>query len=163
VDLAASAPAAERGLEILVLEPGGAPSASAIVTISRAGDGRIALATTAGEDGKVAIAQGAGDVARVALSPGAAVEGTVRSRGSRVDGFTLEVATRPAEGAWRALDVHVFAGDRFALGDLPPEPVRLAVRTADGRAGEVELDLASGEVRSATVEVGAPDASSASR
>jgi hypothetical protein len=189
VDLAASAPAAERGLEILVLEPGGAPSASAIVTISRAGDGRIALATTAGEDGKVAIAQGAGlsgapvtvrarnggrtgaftgtlgagDVARVALSPGAAVEGTVRSRGSRVDGFTLEVATRPAEGAWRALDVHVFAGDRFALGDLPPEPVRLAVRTADGRAGEVELDLASGEVRTATVEVGGPGASGASR
>ena len=180
VDLASAAPAAERGLEILVLEPGGAPSAGAIVTVSRAGDGRIALATTAGEDGRVAIAQVAGlagapvtvrarnggrtgdftgtlapgVAARVALSPGAAVEGTVRTRGGPVDGFTLEVATRPAEGAWRALDVHAFAGDRFALGDLPPEPVRLAVRTTDGRAGEVELDLAPGEVRSATVEVG---------
>jgi hypothetical protein len=189
VDLAAAAPAAARGLEILVVEPGGAPSSGAIVTVSRSGDGRIALATTAGEDGRVVIAEAAGlsgapvtvrarnggrtgafsgtlrphVVARVALSPGAVVEGTVRARGGRVDGFTLEVSTRPAEGAWRALDVHVFAGDRFELGDLPPEPVRLMVRTPDGRTGEVELDLAPGEVRPTTVTVAAPAAPRASR
>jgi len=50
-----------------------------------------------------------------------------------------------------ALDVHRFAGDRFELGDLPAERLRLAVRADDGRRGEVELRVASGEVRAVEI------------
>jgi hypothetical protein len=42
-------------VEILVLEPGGAPSPGATVTLSRPDDGRVALATSAGEDGRVVV------------------------------------------------------------------------------------------------------------
>src|SRR6266508_2209493 len=55
LDVPLAAPAAEQGVEILVLEPGGAPSPGAIVTLTRPDDGRIALATSAGEDGRVAV------------------------------------------------------------------------------------------------------------
>jgi hypothetical protein len=49
------------------------------------------------------------------------------------------------------VDVHRFAGDRFELGDLPAEPLRLVARTDDGRRGEAELSVGPGEVR--TVEI----------
>jgi hypothetical protein len=45
------------------------------------------------------------------------------------------------------VDVHRFAGDRFTLGDVPVEPVRLSVRTDDGRRGEALVRLAAGESR----------------
>ena len=57
LDVAAVAASAEEGLEVLVLEPGGAPSPGAVVTLARAGDDRIALATSAGEDGRVVLAK----------------------------------------------------------------------------------------------------------
>jgi hypothetical protein len=187
--LAAGAPGDARGLEVRVLEPGGAPSPGAIVTLSRAGDDRIALATTAGEDGRVAVAREAGLAGhpvtvrarsggrtgsftgtiepgrpvRIALEPGASVVGSIRARGAPVPGFTVEASARPAEGVWRSLDVHRFSGDRFELSDLPPGPLRLRVRTSDGRTGEITLDLSAGEVRPATVEVASPDGPGASR
>jgi hypothetical protein len=163
-------PGEEGALEVLVLEPGGAPAPGAIVTASRAGDPRIALAATAGEDGRAVLPAGpalafrgitlrarsggrAGEwtgalpsagAAVVRLRPGAAVAGAVRG-GRPVSGFTLEVAAQPAPDGWRTLDAHRFAGDRFELSDLPVGPVRLTVRTDDGRRGAAELRLAPGE------------------
>ena len=77
------------------------------------------------------------------LAPGGAVEGVVR--GARGSAFTLEVASQPAAGGWRTLDVHRFAGARFDLADLPPEPLRLTVRSDDGRRGAAEVRVAPGE------------------
>jgi hypothetical protein len=158
----------EAGAEILVLEPGGTPSPGATVTIARPDDGRIALATVAGDDGRLVIDRGMGISGRqvtvrarnggrsgsttlvlpeagtvaIHLAAGATVAGLVR--GAR-GGFTLEVASQPAAGGWRTLEVHRFAGDRFEVGDLPPEPLRLVARADDGRRGAVEVRVAAGE------------------
>jgi hypothetical protein len=175
LDLALPAPAREAGVEILVLEPGGAPSPGALVTLARPDDGRIALASAAGEDGRIAVAAGMGMAGRrvtiraraggrtgaetldlppagtvtVRLSPAGAVHGVVRGAGAT--GFTVEVSAQPAEGSWRTLDVHRFVGGRFELGDLPPEPLRLSVRADDGRRGSAEVQLAPGERRSVEI------------
>jgi hypothetical protein len=79
------------------------------------------------------------------------VQGIVRSPGQALAGFTLEVASQPAPGSWRTVNVHRFAGDRFELGDLPSEPLRLVVRAEDGRRGAADVRLAAGDVR--TVEI----------
>jgi hypothetical protein len=161
----------DDAVEILVLEPGGAPSPGALVTLARPDDGRIALATAAGDAGRVAIDRKMGIAGQrvtirarsggrtgaetlvlpmagtvpVQLAAAGTVEGVVRGAG--VSGFTLEVSSRPERGTWRVLDVHRFAGDRFALGDVPAEPLRLEVRTADGRRGTAEVRVAPGEKR----------------
>jgi len=90
----------------------------------------------------------------VTLAPGGAVEGVVRARGRAVAGFTVEVASQPERAGWRTVDAHRFPGDRFELGDLPPEPLRLTIRTDDGRRGEAELRLAPGELRTVAIELG---------
>jgi len=169
LDLALARAASEPGVEILVLEPGGAPCPGAVVTLARPDDGRIALATSTGDDGRVAIDSRMGlagqrvtirarsggrtgeetvplphgGTVAVRLAPGGAVEGVVR--GARGSAFTLEVASQPAAGGWRTLDVHRFAGARFDLADLPPEPLRLTVRSDDGRRGAAEVRVAPGE------------------
>jgi hypothetical protein len=181
LDLALAAPAADAGeLEIVVVEPGGAPSPGAEVTLGRPGDATVALATAAGDDGRVALGADMGLGGReasvrarnggrigtwagtlpergtvaVKLSPPGAVEGVVRApAGARVSGFTLEISSRPGAGAWRTVDVHRFAGDRFTLGDLPAEPVRIVVRTADGRRGELEVELGAGETRPVEIAI----------
>ncbi|HEX9308239.1 MAG TPA: hypothetical protein VF894_12155, partial [Anaeromyxobacter sp.] len=71
-------------------------------------------------------------------------------RGART-GFTLEVSSQPAQDGWRTLDVHRFAGERFALGDLPPEPLRLVVRSDDGRRGSAEVRVGPGETRAVEI------------
>jgi hypothetical protein len=170
LDLAPAPVAPAAGIELLVLEPGGAPSPGAIVTLSRPDDGRVALATSAGEDGRAVVA-GEGIAGRevtirarnggrtvaatltlpaagtvpLRLAPGGAVEGVVRGAGP--SGFTVEVSSQPAAGAWRTVDVHRFAGDRFELGDLPAEPLRIAVRADDGRRATAEVQVVSGETR----------------
>lgn len=172
LDLAPADAAAAQGVEILVLEPGGAASPGAIVTLARADDGRVAFASAAGDDGRVALgpegvagrrvvvrARNGGRTAAVAvdlpaagtvpvtLEPGGAVRGRVRATGRAVAGFTVEVASQPGAASWRTVDVHRFAGDRFELGDLPAEPLRLVVRADDGRRGAAEVSIAAGEVR----------------
>jgi hypothetical protein len=161
-------------LEILVLEPGGEPSPGAVVTLARPDDGRVALATAAGGDGRAAVgpelagravsvrarnggrtasqtlALPAAGTAVVRLEPGGAIDGVVRGEGA--GGLTVEVASQPALGVWRTLDVRRFAGPRFALSDLPPEPLRIEVRAADGRSGSAAVRIAPGERRA--VEIG---------
>jgi hypothetical protein len=180
LDLVAAATRAERGLEVLVLEPGGAPSAGAVVTLSWPGDGKVALAAAAGDDGRVSLEHDMGlsggavtirarnggrsgaftgrlpasGTVLVRLAPGGALSGVVRAAGGPVSGFTLEVASGPSPKGWRTLDVHRFAGDRFELGDVPAEPLRLAVRTDDGRRGEAEVRLGAGEARTLEVALG---------
>lgn len=177
LDLALPPAAGEQGVEILVLEPGGAPSPGAVVTLARPDDGRIALATSAGEDGRISIGSRMGLAGQrvtirarsggrtgaetmalpatgtvpVRLSPGGVVHGVVR--GPHVSGFTLEISSQPAGDAWRTLDVHRVAGDRFELGDLPPEPLRLAVCADDGRRGAAEVQLAPGERRAVEIDL----------
>lgn len=167
-------------LRLQVLEPGGAPSPGAVVTLARAGDDRIALATAADDEGRVPLPKDLGfagapvtlrarnggrsgawsgtlpadGTVAVRLAPGASVEGAVAGPGGPVRGFTLEVASRPVEGGWRTLDVHRFAGARFDLGDLPAEPLRLAVRADDGRRAEVEVSLRPGEARALDLALG---------
>jgi hypothetical protein len=172
--------AAGAALRLQVLEPGGAPSAGAVVTLARGGDDRVALATAADDEGRVPLAKDLGfagapvtlrarnggrsgawsgilpadGIVAVRLAPGASVEGAVAGPGGPVRGFTLEVASRPVEGGWRTLDVHRFAGARFHLGDLPAEPLRLAVRADDGRRAEVEVSLRPGEARALDLALG---------
>jgi hypothetical protein len=141
-----------------------------VVTLARRDDGRIALATAAEEDGRVALGTegiagrevtirarsggrtgaetltlpAAGTVT-VRLAPGGVIEGLARGAGT--SGLTVEIASQPAAGVWRTLDVHRFAGERFELADLPPERLRIAVQAADGRRGTAEVQVAPGERR----------------
>jgi hypothetical protein len=170
LDVPTAAAVAADGIEIAVVEPGGAPSPGAVVTLGRPDDPKVAMAQTAGEDGRVRLAREMGLAGRpvtirahaggrsgawtgplpaagtvtVTLAPGAALQGFVRARGARVSGFTLEVSSQPTPEGWRTLDVHRFAGDRFELADLPAEPLRLLVRADDGRRGVAEVRLAAG-------------------
>ena len=66
-------------------------------------------------------------------------------------GFALE--HYDVVGGWRTIDVHRFTGERFELGDLPAEPLRLTVRADDGRTGTAELTVPSGEVRPVDVSL----------
>jgi hypothetical protein len=180
LDVTAARAAAEEGLEIVVREPGGAPSMGATVTLARTGDDRVALATSAGEDGRVVVAKGMGLAGRpvtvrarnggrsgvwsgtlpasgaveVELQPGAGIVGTLRATGAPPRGFRLEVASQPAPATWRTLDAHRFAGTEFQLGDLPTDPVRVTVVADDGRRGSADVQLAPGETRRVEIAIG---------
>jgi len=176
LDLTALPAAREEGVTIRVLEPGGAPAAGAAVTVSRAGEEKVAFAAAAGEDGRLVIAREMGMAGqpvtlraraggrtgdftgplpaegelRLPLQPGGTVEGEVKG-GAPVAGFTLTVEAAPVPGLWRAVEQLRVRGDQFVLGDLPPEPVRLSARTDDGRAGSAEVTLTPGQVVRVTV------------
>lgn len=176
LDLTAAAALAEEGVVVRVLEPGGAPSPGAALTVARAGDATVAFAASAGDDGALVLPgemgmaglpvtlsarnggrtglftgtlPASGEV-RVPLSPGGAVEGRLTG-GARPGAFTLTVSAEPSPGGWRVIDAQRLAGDRFDLGDLPPGVVRLSVQTDDGRTGQVEVRCAPGQVAQATV------------
>lgn len=176
LDLTASAAVAEEGVVVRVVEPGGAPSPGAALTVARAGDSKVAFAASTGEDGTLVLASQMGMAGQpvtlsarnggrtgsftgtlpasgevvVPLSPGGAVEGRLTG-GARPGAFTLTVSTEPSPGGWRVVDALRLTGDRFDLGDLPPGVVRLSVRTDDGRAGQVEVRAAPGQVVQASV------------
>jgi hypothetical protein len=150
-----------------------------MVTLARAGDDRIALATSAGEDGRVVLAKEMGlggakvtvrarsggrsgvftgalpasGAIAIRLERGAAIEGVVRASGAPPGSLVVEVASQPGANGWRTTDVHRFAGARFALVDLPTGPVRLTVRADDGRRGATELTLAAGETRALEIAI----------
>jgi hypothetical protein len=176
LDLVATTLADEAGVAIRVLEPGGAPSPGAAVQVTRAGDTRVAFAATTGDDGMLVLAAALGMAGQpvtltarsggrtgaftgtlpsagelsLRLSPGGAVEGTVAGDGD-AGGVTLEVAWAPSPGGWRTIDVLRLRGERFDLGDLPPEPVRLTARAPDGRVAQAELTPAPGQVTKVTL------------
>jgi hypothetical protein len=61
-------------------------------------------------------------------------------------GFTLLVEMPPSEGASLGEGIQrEFVGDRYELTDAPSGPVRLVVKSVDGRAGAVSLVLSPGE------------------
>lgn len=182
LDLVAAPAAAEAGVAVKVLEPGGAPSPGAAVQVARAGDTRVAFAASAGDDGVLVLASemgmagqavtltarsggrlgtftgtlpASGEVA-VRLAPGAAVEGALR--GAAAGGVTLEVASAPSPGGWRTVEVLRLQGDHFDLGDLPPEPVRLTARAADGRVATAELTPVPGQVARVVLTLAPPPA-----
>lgn len=176
LDLTALPARTEEGVTVRILEPGGAPSAGAAVTVSRAGDEKVAFAAAAGEDGALVLAREMGMAGqpvtlraraggrtgaftgplpaegelRLPLQPGGTVEGEVKG-GAPVRGFALTVEAAPAPGLGRAVERARFTGDRFVVGDLPPGPVRLTARTDDGRAGSAEVTLAPGQAARLTV------------
>jgi hypothetical protein len=86
LELAAPPPAARRGVELLVLDPGGAPSRRAVVTLRRPGDRAVAFATTTGEDG------------RVVLAPEMGIAGRVVVRARNGDGAVEATLVLPGEG-----------------------------------------------------------------
>jgi hypothetical protein len=179
LDLVAAARVDEAGVAVRVLEPGGAPSPGAAVQVTRAGDARVAFAASAGDDGVLVLASALGMAGqpvtltarsggrtgaftgtlpadgevRIRLSPGGAVEGTVAGAGA-AGPITLEVASAPSPGGWRTVDVLRLRGERFDLGDLPPEPVRLTARAADGRVAQTELTPSPGQVTKVTLTLG---------
>jgi hypothetical protein len=157
-----------------VLEPGGAPSASARVVLLSAqrqplgmavtdADGRFTVsqfrgappatvrARNGGRIGEVPVAQG--DVA-VQLQASATLHGMLASGGSPPSSFTVAVTPSDALGAlWdpgsaRSLE---FTGDRFDLYDQPGVDVTVVVRTVDGRSGSHAMSLRPGQEASATV------------
>lgn len=162
---------------LLVVEPDGSPSRGAVVTLARPGDAKLALATTAGDDGRVGVfaemglagsalevrarnggrtgswtgvLPGAG-VVPVRLAPAGSVQVTLVGRGKPPGALVVSVSSRPAPQAWRTLAEHRFPGSRFELADLPPEHLRLSVKTDDGRRGSAELSLAPGESRAVQI------------
>jgi hypothetical protein len=167
LDLTALPAVREEGVTVRILEPGGAPAAGAAVTVSRAGDEKVAFAAAAGEDGALVIAREMGMAGqavtlraraggrtgaftgplpaegelRLPLQPGGTVEGEVKG-GAPVTGFALAVEAAPTPGLWRAVERLRVTGDRFVLGDLPPEPVR---------TGGAEVSLSPGQVARVTV------------
>jgi hypothetical protein len=158
---------------IAVLEPDGAPSRGAVVTLARPGDAKLALATAAGDDGRLGVAAEMGlagtevevharnggrtgswtgalpqaGVVTVRLAAAGTVEATLAGKGKTPASFVLTVSSQPALRAWRTLAEHRFTGTGFTLGDLPAEPLRLSVKTDDGRRGSADVTLAPGETR----------------
>jgi hypothetical protein len=117
-----------------------------------AGGRRGELTTTLPSEGQVT----------VRLTPGASLEGTVvGGAGAR---YRVTVETEHGPGVFRPYEAQDGAGEAFELADLPPGPVRISVRTADGRAGRAEVRLAAGEAGRITIPLGpAPAGTGAAR
>jgi hypothetical protein len=87
----------------------------------------------------------AAGVVTLRLSPAGSVEATLTGPGKAPATFVVTVASRPAPQAWRTVAEHSFRGSTFTLGDLPAEPLRLSVKTDDGRRGAAEVTPAPGQ------------------
>ena len=163
----------DEALSGTVLEPSGAPSPLAVVAAIQGGDFPMTLRVRADEAGRFTlphrprgaaplelVAYNGGRVGRlpgaregqgalsVRLQPAATLHGRVVARsGAAPDGFTLELREPDGEElpwaqAWPT--TRRFAGDTFSLPDAPGQPVKVTVRTADGRTGEARVSLAPG-------------------
>ncbi|QRK07407.1 carboxypeptidase regulatory-like domain-containing protein [Archangium violaceum] len=163
----------------IVLEPDGTPSPGAFVTLA-SGDGRGVpwMMAPADDEGRFAIGAPrvadaatrglnvsarnggrASEVRRVKpgeqevvvkLRPAASIRGRVVGTGEPVRGFTLGLQVQEGflpqgHGPWE------FPGDRFELREVPAEPLKLVVRTADGSSGEALVSPGTGST--AEVEI----------
>lgn len=156
-----------------VLEPSGAPSPLAVVAALQGGDFPMTLRVHADETGQFTlphrprgaaplelVAYNGGRVGRlpgasegqgplsVRLQPAATLRGrVVAGSGAAPDGFTLELRKPDGEElpwaqAWPT--TRRFPGATFALPDAPGQPVKVTVRTDDGRTGEARVTLTPG-------------------
>lgn len=169
----------DRGVRGTVLEPSGAPSPYATAVALQRGDFAITVPVEADEEGRFTfpprgpnaspldlIAHNAGRVGELSgaregtevtvhLRPAATLRGRVVARsGAAPTGFSLQLLQ--ADGTvlpWleRGNPERTFTGTTFALYDAPALPLRVSVRTTDGRMGEAPVKLSPGQ--SAELEV----------
>jgi carboxypeptidase family protein/PDZ domain-containing protein len=161
----------ERGLHGVVLEPSGAPSPQALVVATQAGDFPFSIPVDADEQGRFSvpphpqpttltlqahnagrlsvplpIPEGAGEL-KLQLQPAATLHGRVVARsGAAPSGFTLRLLN--ADGsvpAWARDTQRTFPGGEFLLTDAPGQPLKVSVRTTDGRTGEAQVTLSPGQ------------------
>ncbi|MCY1082253.1 carboxypeptidase regulatory-like domain-containing protein [Archangium lansingense] len=160
----------ERGLRGVVLEPSGAPSPRALVVATQAGDFPLSIPVDADEEGRFSvpphpqptaltlqahnagrlsaplpIPEGAGEL-KLQLRPAATLRGRVVARsGAAPSGFTLRLLE--ADGSapvWARDTQRTFPGNEFLLTDAPGQPLKVSVRTTDGRTGEAQVTLSPG-------------------
>ncbi|MBN1210031.1 MAG: carboxypeptidase regulatory-like domain-containing protein [Myxococcaceae bacterium] len=170
----------DRGVRGTVLEPSGAPSPYATVMgIQGGGDFPMAVPAQADEEGRFIlpprprgspplelVAHNGGRVAELSgasegtehtlrLRPAATLRGRVVARhGVAPTGFSLQLLQEDGSVLpWlaRGGSERHFTGDTFALYDAPALPLRVSVRTTDGRTGEATVTLSPGQ--SAELEV----------
>lgn len=161
----------ERGLRGVVLEPSGAPSPRALVVVSQAGDFPFSIPVDADENGRFSvpphpqpttltlrahnagrlsaplpIPEGAGEL-KLQLRPAATLRGRVVARGGAApSGFTLRLLEADGSApAWARDTQRTFPGGEFLLTDAPGQPLRVSVRTTDGRTGEAQVTLSPGQ------------------
>ncbi|HLL85349.1 MAG TPA: carboxypeptidase regulatory-like domain-containing protein [Longimicrobium sp.] len=177
VDLTAPDDEGGRALSGVVMEPDGTPSPGAEVFAS-SGEGGRSFATADGEGRfSVRLSRSAPDAmvhvvaenggrkgdmnvradepnVRLLLKPSAVLRGQVLSDAGPVTGFTLQLgASRRRMRDERGLE---FSGNRYEVFDVPSGPVRVVVRTTDGRRGEAEGHIYGQETElDVTVEGGA--------
>jgi hypothetical protein len=91
----------------------------------------------------------------VRLRPAASLRGRVvrASGGAPVKGFTLSAEPQDPRNFLFDHATWEFPGDRFELPDIPAEPVRLTVRTADGLGGMALVSPGSGDVPELEISV----------
>jgi hypothetical protein len=91
----------------------------------------------------------------VKLRPAASVRGRVvrASGGAPVKGFTLSAEPQDVRSFLFDHVTWEFPGDRFELADIPAEPVRLTVRTADGSGGIAMVSAGAGDVSELEISV----------
>ncbi len=169
----------DRGVRGTVLEPSGAPSPYATTVALQRGDFPMALPVEADEEGHFVfpprganatpldlIAHNAGRVGELSgaredsevtirLRPAATLRGRVVARtGAALTGFSLQLLQKDGSTLpWleRGNPERTFTGDAFAIYDAPALPLRVSVRTTDGRTGEAQVTLTPGQ--SAELEV----------
>ncbi|RKG56733.1 peptide-binding protein [Corallococcus sp. AB011P] len=175
VDLVVGEP--KKPLRVTVLEPNGAPSVHATVMATEAGHtdiqaeemtdaaGQAVLAldglgsdawrvwsTNGGRQGEAASVSASQKEFTLQLKPAARLRGTVRSAGGReVRGFALTVTAARGEDDFLSRVERQFSGDSFQVDDVFPTRVTVTATLPDGRAGKVDVTLASGA--EAAVEV----------
>ncbi|WNG22069.1 PDZ domain-containing protein [Cystobacter fuscus] len=167
-----------RGVEGTVLEPSGVPSPNAQVAGIQTGQYAITSTLRADEEGRFAfpprganaaplrlMAHNAGRVGElieakekeesvIRLRPAATLHGKVVSRGGVPQGFLLKLLQEDGSALpWETRQVveRSFTGDSFVLTQAPGLPLRVSVRTTDGRTGEAAVKLEPGQ--SARVEI----------
>ncbi|PTL82955.1 carboxypeptidase regulatory-like domain-containing protein [Vitiosangium sp. GDMCC 1.1324] len=161
----------ERGLRGLVLEPSGAPSPYAVVVATQGGDFPFSVTQEANDEGHFSFppharpttltlqAYNAGRLSEPAhvtdgsteqklqLRPAATLRGRVVARsGAAPSAFTLRLLNADGSApAWASDTPRTFPGDEFLLTDAPAQPLKVSVRTHDGRTGEASVTLSPGQ------------------
>lgn len=179
VDLEVGEP--KKPLQVTVLEPNGAPSVNATVMATEAGhtdiqaeeqtdgSGQAVLvldglgsdawrvwSTNGGRQGEVARVSASQKSLTIQLQPGARLKGSVRSAGGReVQGFKLTVTAARGGDDFLSSQERQFSGDAFTVDDVFPARVTVTATLPDGRAGAVDVALASGAERDVQVVVDA--------